>query len=404
VPNLVRTSIDFIGSEADVAAVMDRLMNVLRPFDGSGDEDYLVGPIWCKDVDDGHHEGIHLCHKRGGNLTGQPLGEDDDGIWVLTLRGVAAWGPPLGWIIDVAGEAVDINVEGIEMSNLYYQYWERRGGKWRLVRCVEDVFVEGPLCDYPLVWDTETWYVRDGQVLGPLPAWVEHAFFCLGVDSAQAILGARWPEWEAGVLAKYEHHGHLPSKEAVFYAWKVLGGRWSEVEPMLLDGVKKAVKDDEFVIDYVADVIQRRWPDLETIILAGGSRPAIGVDYSHRIMKARWPELEAVLPTYPRDEHLYEALVTYAAEVVGGRWREAEEIILGEPFDIEGARAACRYARDVVKGRWEAGESVIAACTHSMLRYADEVLKGRLPDHLHNRMVLGDANEDVKAYVRKYGF
>jgi hypothetical protein len=120
-------------------------------------------------------------------------------------------------------------------------------------------------------------------------------------------------------------------------------------------------------------------------------------------LKTRWPELEAVLPTYPHDERLYEALITYAAEVVGGRWEMAEEIILGEPFDIEEAWAACRYARDVVKGRWEAGENVIAACTYSMLRYADEVLKGRLPDHLHNRMMLGDTDEDVREYIQKYG-
>ena len=119
--------------------------------------------------------------------------------------------------------------------------------------------------------------------------------------------------------------------------------------------------------------------------------------------------VESMLEVQPHSPWLYNALVNYATVVIQGRWAPAEKILLElssetrliEPVDR--AYGVWRYSADVVKGRWEVGEDHLVASTYAMLKYAEDALKGRLPDHLHAAMVLGTSDESVREYMATYG-
>jgi hypothetical protein len=197
---------------------------------------------------------------------------------------------------------------------------------------------------------------------------------------------------------------------AVAYANNVVRGRWPEIEPMLLAAARNTDGEEDAAVDYAAEVIQGTWNELETIILQGICNPMVGVDYAHRIRDARWSDLETVLSEQPHSRSLYNAVSRYAADVVKERWDVAEAIILApltglaEPW--EKGLAVVRYAADVVKGRWEEGENLLTGCTYTMLMYADEAVKGRLPEDLHTAMAMhsfADNDHDVRQYMAKYG-
>lgn len=122
----------------------------------------------------------------------------------------------------------------------------------------------------------------------------------------------------------------------------------------------------------------------------------------------RFP-LASILDEQPHSPCLYNALVNYATVVVQGRWDRAEKIILEPSSDtwvidaVDRAYGVWRYATDVVKGRWEEGEDHLVASTYAMLQYAEDALKGRLPDHLHAAMVLGTPDDSVREYMAAYG-
>jgi hypothetical protein len=104
-----------------------------------------------------------------------------------------------------------------------------------------------------------------------------------------------------------------------------------------------------------------------------------------------------------------------------GRWHEAE------PFILESAECSVRYAKHVLKGRWPEAEALIslykkqaieygdlffpqfdenAAGLHPYwaYRYAKEVLNGRLPPHLHQKMQLWAMSNEHKGdrYLVRY--
>jgi hypothetical protein len=119
--------------------------------------------------------------------------------------------------------------------------------------------------------------------------------------------------------------------------------------------------------------------------------------------------VESMLDEQPHSPCLYNALVNYATVVVQGRWDRAEKIILEPSSDtrvidaVDRAYGVWRYSAEVVKGRWEEGEDHLVASTYAMLKYAEDVLKGRLPDHLHNAMVLTTPDDSVREYMATYG-
>jgi hypothetical protein len=130
----------------------------------------------------------------------------------------------------------------------------------------------------------------------------------------------------------------------VYYALRVVGGRWPEAEPIIL-------KTDD-VVYYAEEVIGGRWPEAEPIILNILKNPDSGNDiysvvhYAKDIIGGRWPEAEPYIMKDP-------SLAVYYAEVIGSRWPEAE------PYIMKNSKEAYIYATYVIKGRWPEAEPYI---------------------------------------------
>ena len=80
----------------------------------------------------------------------------------------------------------------------------------------------------------------------------------------------------------------------------------------------------------------------------------------------------------------------------GKRLPELEDIILNSPW------YSYIYARDIIEGRWIESEDIIMAHPPYAFFYAVYVTEGKLPEKMHNMMLLHaikDPNDiDVKEY------
>ena len=81
----------------------------------------------------------------------------------------------------------------------------------------------------------------------------------------------------------------------------------------------------------------------------------------------------------------------------GKRLPEFEELISTDPF------ASFLYATNVIKDRWIEAEDVIMKSAYCSSRYAKTVIKGKLPEKMHNMMIL-HAIEDSNNYSIKQYF
>lgn len=245
-----------------------------------------------------------------------------------------------------------------------------------------------------------------------------------GVAYAQDVLKKRWPEWEEKAIElAADDEEHLPS--CVKYAKGVIQGRWTEFEPVLLELFKRGRTFAEepyigplstnrlWMWEYLENIIQGPWPDAENVVMGPYSHLINGRCYADCTRMGRWLEFEKRLLDPDCEEPLAEQLDEirlYSQRVVSSRWPEAEEFILHclktHPHN-EIADRAVRYAADVVQGRWQELEKLLAGHFEWMMSYAQEVLKGRLPDSLHQEMVVrsfGDLSTPaIKKYLNRYG-
>jgi len=89
------------------------------------------------------------------------------------------------------------------------------------------------------------------------------------------------------------------------------------------------------------------------------------------------------------------AEATNKALDAGKRLPELEHIILADSCD------AYLYASEVIKGRWIEAEDIIMTHPGRCFNYAKYVIKGKLPEKMHNMMLLyaiKDPNDYVKSY------
>lgn len=183
-------------------------------------------------------------------------------------------------------------------------------------------------------------------------------------EYAYRVKGTRWPDAE-GIIAS-------DPGAAVYYASYVIaketpGARFTEAEQHILDNERAGL-----IVEYAKNVIGRRWLEAEPLILndpdAAASYvyllfdgqqwteaesiislfPESAVFYAEHVLKERWIDAEKVISTHPI------AAVRYAKNVINGCWPEAEDVIAKSP------KAACDYALDVIKGPWEMGEHAIS--------------------------------------------
>jgi len=137
-------------------------------------------------------------------------------------------------------------------------------------------------------------------------------------------------------------------------------------------------------------------------------------DLARNVIKRRFVLGEAAIST--SDEYSYQ----YAEWVIGGRFElgeaaisdnawysywYAKEIIwerfkLGEAAISKEAELYSLYAQHVIKGNWTPEIAVMCPCW--LYTYAKDVVKGRLPAVMHNKMISFGIIDSSDKYVKKY--
>ena len=110
--------------------------------------------------------------------------------------------------------------------------------------------------------------------------------------------------------------------------------------------------------------------------------------YAKHVIKSRFELGEAAI-----SEHAW-CSSFYARDVIGGRFE------LGEASIIKDSELSYIYAKDVLRGNWTPELAVICPCW--LYAYAKDVVKGRLPTVLHNKMIAFGIIDSSDRYVKRY--
>jgi len=231
--------------------------------------------------------------------------------------------------------------------------------------------------------------------------------------------GKRIPELE-GILLKDAVYSYL-------YAKEIIKGIWELAEPV--------ISQDAFVsYCYAKNVIKGKLPDFmhNQMILENDKYAKEYIEFISKNLDSpnnnmtpkeayakaynldkRMPKLE---PTISKDafySYLYaknviegkfilaEPVISkdagysycYARDVIKGKWELAELTISKDAY------LSFLYAKDVIKGRWELAESTISKDAQCSYCYAKYVIGGKLPDFIHNEMILSN-HEYAKQYIK----
>lgn len=231
----------------------------------------------------------------------------------------------------------------------------------------------------------------------------------------KARKGKTLNRWELEDLAK-------DPEQSFLYATKVLRGRFHQGEP--------AIANSEYAYEYALKVIDGRFPEAEPHFVSQLGEWGLGnkaLNYFVHVAKVRHPKVEECILA---SNHNF--IVDYAKDCVGGRWHEAE------PEIISHATHAETYHKEVVKGRWPEWEDRILVkkklgyfenrvqmlsdylkvvpapvpgleeklekCERAslVLAYAVRGVRGRLPEALHQKMMMLSFDPKRQKTARKY--
>lgn len=215
-----------------------------------------------------------------------------------------------------------------------------------------------------------------------------HTQFREGVDYAGKTLEKRWLEWEAEaeIRLQVRNVDFELVDAAMAYLMNVRKESWPALET--------ALAKDPYLVDSLITYMQAypRSITLRNLIAAGGDASQLTL-YAMHCLKKRWRKVEPLVLESAASEQTAvfwdchfrgeerdspTIAVSHACDVIGGRWPELEEAML-----------ACRATPMVIKD------------------YAERIIKGRLPEQLHNCMILKSYedtdNPHVKEYIAKYG-
>ena len=98
--------------------------------------------------------------------------------------------------------------------------------------------------------------------------------------------------------------------------------------------------------------------------------------YARDVIKGRWIQGEKFIKEHPA------WACSYAEEIIKGRFVEAEDVIKTDPV------SAFLYARYVIKDRWIEGENEMKNDPCSAYLYARDIIHGKLPEDMHNAMII----------------
>ena len=106
----------------------------------------------------------------------------------------------------------------------------------------------------------------------------------------------------------------------------------------------------------------------------------------------RLPELEyIILACQMTPSEAY-----YKALDAGKRLPELEYIILADSF------YSYMYTRNVIQDRWIEAEDIIMKSSGRCFNYAKYVIKGKLPEKMHNMMLLHAIKDTNDYFVKEY--
>ena len=206
---------------------------------------------------------------------------------------------------------------------------------------------------------------------------------------AKAKKGARLNRWEIEDLAKSPEH-------AVEYA-KLTGARFPECEENLVG--KGNVR---LITQYFFDIAKEPNKIFEKWILEEGQEYA--KRYCSEILESRWKEGEETLLANNdrwRGGLNLDPALAYHKEFSFGHWDELEKILLNGKVKVSDRQnAVSGYFRNCGQGRNETTEQRLLKYgnTSAIFLYARFRVCGRLPDELHNKMVLS-GKKGAKKYL-----
>ena len=169
-------------------------------------------------------------------------------------------------------------------------------------------------------------------------------------------------------------------KEIVCDAARCIYGRCDEIEELV-------IKIPKLATDYIDEVIKERWEKFENNISKYPDNENIAMlimEYCSEY-KYKSEEAEKKISKFP------EVAYRYAVRVKKERWIEGEASILK---DIE---KATEYVFDL-KFRWPEYENKIKNKPKRIFEYAKKVIRGKLPDELHNRMMMKTLNNQERGH------
>jgi hypothetical protein len=240
------------------------------------------------------------------------------------------------------------------------------------------------------------WQEAEDLISQNIPQYGEEAIFY-----ARTVIRGRWQEVEPALMRTPYYINR--------YARSVLKGRWREAEPTLLQCPTAAV-------EYASRVLRGRWSEAEKVIVVD---PAAAAAYAHEILNKRWPDAEVHIGKSGRSATVYainvlkdrwavaeeailrdgpimagKALLDYASTFYAGRdrWQEAEDVFVSSYPEW--------YAENILPSQWD--EEVAKKCPCWLYYYAKDVIGGRLPEELHNRMLLFGMENPDDPWVNKY--
>jgi len=239
----------------------------------------------------------------------------------------------------------------------------------------------------------------------------------------KARRGKKLNRWEIEELA-------TDAEQSVIYAQKVLKGRFPEGEPAIAQNIPLA-------LDYARDIMNGRFELAEPNMISNLDWSSNRTPIMNYFVKNGVANKEIERRILERESmHIPE----YAAKCMGGRWPEAEPVLLRNMALLQNISNVHKYHRDVIKDRWPELEDRIILMKKGgwtderknalkdyfrvvsgpnlefvekmgrsnkaglLMIYAVNVVKGRLPPHLHQKMMMFSFDpkrqKAAKSYVK----
>jgi hypothetical protein len=177
------------------------------------------------------------------------------------------------------------------------------------------------------------------------------------------------------------------AKFAMLYAKDVLKKRWEPAEKIILDS-----KKPDLVFDYAKYVICGSWLEAEDFIKTLSDIHVF--NYLFDCKKQRWGEVEHLVLNSP------ERIVQYCESNLKDRWIEGEKQLLAKaPFEYK-----IEYAKKILNGRWKEFEDYVFQTNNPEIyfEYAKDICGGKLPEILHNKMLMLGMTMPKNCFIKKY--